>query len=81
VTRAGLRDGPVAIYVRASQALEDGPVDALAKAAAAALPRFKDVIETGGRAGAQLRILRGDGARVGWTFANGKLAEGEPRDD
>jgi len=29
----------------------------------------------------QLRILRGDGARVGWTFANGKLTEGEPRDD
>jgi hypothetical protein len=27
------------------------------------------------------RILRGDGARVGWTFANGKLTEGEPRDE
>jgi hypothetical protein len=81
VTHGGVRPGPVAIYVRAPKALEDGPPEALAKAAAAALPRLRETVGRERRGSAQLRILRGDGARVGWTFANGKLTEGEPRDE
>jgi hypothetical protein len=70
------------IYVRAPKQLEDGPPEALAKAAAAARPRLREVVGRERRAGVQqLRILRGGGARVGWTFANGKLTEGEPRDE
>jgi hypothetical protein len=26
-------------------------------------------------------ILRSDGARIGWAYANGKLTEGPPRED
>lgn len=81
VTDGGVRPGPLAIYVRAPKALEDGPSEALAKAAAAALPRLREVVGRERRGSVQLRILRGDGARVGWTFANGKLTEGEPRDE
>lgn len=69
-------------YVRAPKELEDGPPEALAKAAAAALPGLREVVGPERRAGVeQLRILRGDGARVGSTFANGKLTEGAPRDE
>jgi hypothetical protein len=81
LTDGGVRPGPVAIYVRAPEALEDGPPEALAKAAAAALPRLREVVPRERRGNAQLRILRGDGARVGWSFVNGKLTEGEPRDE
>jgi hypothetical protein len=81
MTDRGLRPGPLAIYVRATKALEDGPPDALAKAAAAALPRLREAVDRERRGSTELRILRGDGARVGWTFANSKLTEGEPRDE
>jgi hypothetical protein len=82
VTEGGLRPGPLAIYVRAPKALEDGPSEALAKAAAAALPKLREVVSRERRGSVQqLRILRDDGARLGWTFANGKLTEGEPRDE
>jgi len=81
-TGRGLRPGPLVIYVRATKDLEDGPPEALTKAAAAALPRLREVVDRERRGRVQqLRILRGDGARVGWTFANGKLTEGEPRDE
>lgn len=75
VTTGGLRPGPLAIYVRASKSLE-------AKAAAAALPKLREAVGRARRGNfQQLQILRGDGARVGWTFANGKLTEGEPHDE
>lgn len=78
-----LRKKVAMIYVRADRSLDQGTDEARTAAAAKALPAFASFTKTDKNFEGEpmLLILRNEGYKVGWTYAGGRLTEGEPKVD